>query len=456
MAVLTELRWSQRKSDGRLDAEYYHPRYAKLEGGLAEYPCKTLDELGSVIDGIHASPDVVENDGVRYLSSQCVRDNGFLLSDTLLISRHQDALNKRTQLREKDIVLATMGEIGSTAVVTSDVLPANIDRSLGLIRLSLDVEIDPFFISTYLNTGVGRALALREATGNVQLHLFIEKIKRIRVPILPCAASVSSLAKSAYSKRREAEKRSAEAEGLFLSALGLEKLTSSPRLHYEQHFSELTTAHRFDAEYFSPRYQNVLNLLRESGITIGDVARLVEHRFNPILQKKGSTFFYIEIGNLAGNGEAQAQELDITNAPSRAQWILRRGDVITSTVRPIRRLSALISPAQDGYVCSSGFAALRPREGKDGIEPHVLLTYLRLPAICELLDLYATASMYPAIPTESLLHIPIVLPKQSIRDQIVAKVEASFTARWEADQLLSKAKNLVETAILKSDHLKDK
>ncbi|MGA7933059.1 MAG: hypothetical protein WCA35_05890 [Kovacikia sp.] len=82
-------------------------------------------------------------------------------------------------------------------------------------------------------------------------------------------------------------------------------------------------------------------------------------------------------------------------APSRAQWIVRKDDVITSTVRPIRRLTALIERNQDGYVCSSGFAVFQPAK----VQPEVLLVYLRLPIICEILDLHTTASMYPAIST---------------------------------------------------------
>jgi len=129
--------------------------------------------------------------------------------------------------------------------------------------------------------------------------------------------------------------------------------------------------------------------------TIGDVVSLARRKFIP---KAGVPFNYIEIGGLTSEGEAYSESLDGADAPSRAQWIVHPQDVITSTVRPIRRLSALIEPSKAGYVCSSGFAVLRPTN----IEPEVLLTYLRLPIICELLDLHTTASMYPAISEERL------------------------------------------------------
>jgi restriction endonuclease S subunit len=118
-------------------------------------------------------------------------------------------------------------------------------------------------------------------------------------------------------------------------------------------------------------------------------------------------------------------------------------DVITSTVRPIRRLSALIEPEQNNDICSSGFAVLKPTQ----IEPEVLLVYLRSPIVCEILDLHTTASMYPAISTKDLLHIPITLPEKVTRQQIAEKVRKSRKAREQSKQLLEIAKTGVEQAI---------
>ena len=90
---------------------------------------------------------------------------------------------------------------------------------------------------------------------------------------------------------------------------------------------------------------------------------------------------------------------------------------------------------------------LSPKPGTDGIEPEVLLTYLRLPIICELLDLNCTASMYPAIPEARLMRIPIIVPDKAARKAVVAKVQEAMTARREAAELLEQAKKTVEDLI---------
>jgi hypothetical protein len=132
---------------------------------------------------------------------------------------------------------------------------------------------------------------------------------------------------------------------------------------------------------------------------------------------------------------------------SRATWHVHAADVITSTVRPIRRLSAQIGPEQEGYVCSSGFVVLTPTD----VAPEVLLTFLRLPAICELMDLYTSASMYPAISETDILALPFPTIQTSTSNAICMAVQQSRETRQRARDLLNRAKHAVEIAIEDSE-----
>ena len=174
--------------------------------------------------------------------------------------------------------------------------------------------------------------------------------------------------------------------------------------------------------------------------TIGDVAPSRREKFNAQL---GGQFNYIEIGDLSGDGTTGNTDLARAEAPSRATWHVHTGDVITSMVRPIRRLSALIEPHQDGYVCSSGFVVLEPT----GVRPEVLLSYLRLPIFCELMDLHASASMYPAISEKDLLSLPFAPPDPATETAVCTAVTNARRARSQAAALLDAAKRAVEIAI---------
>jgi hypothetical protein len=170
MAVWSTVKLSTLASGHRLDPEYYQPRYLVDSETLALSDPKAISTFAFVTDGIHASPDEVEADGVRYLSAKCVKDNAFALGDALQISQLQHVANPRTSLQENDVLITTVGTIGNAAVVQPDILPANADRHLGIIRIRADSDIDPYYLSTFLNCQYGRFQSLREATGNVQLN----------------------------------------------------------------------------------------------------------------------------------------------------------------------------------------------------------------------------------------------------------------------------------------------
>lgn len=86
---------------------------------------------------------------------------------------------------------------------------------------------------------------------------------------------------------------------------------------------------------------------------------------------------------------------------------------------------------------------LQPRD----VPAEVLLTYLRLPQICELMDLHTSASLYPAISEADLLALPFHPIANEAEAEIVHTVQSAHTARRQANALLEDAKRAVEIAI---------
>ncbi len=233
-----------------------------------------------------------------------------------------------------------------------------------------------------------------------------------------------------------------EAEQTLLQALGFEGWEPPEPLTYTRNASDALAAARFDAEYFAPRVAQLLAKLRSDGLTLRDVAPARHEKFET--RKYGNdTFPYIEISGLRSDGTATSEPTPTAEAPSRASQIVRGGDIITSTVRPIRRLSAIIAPEQDGHVCSSGFVVLEPK----AIAPEVLLTYLRLPVICELMDLHTSASLYPAISERDLLQLPVPQIPDPAAEEIIHHIRQAHQSRQQAQSLLESAKRAVEVAI---------
>lgn len=199
-------------------------------------------------------------------------------------------------------------------------------------------------------------------------------------------------------------------------------------------------AFRIDAERFSPRVIRMLRRLGRDGLQLADVASTNCRRFIPAVSGE---FDYIEIGGVTSSAAINAERLPQSEAPSRASQIVEANDVITSKVRPIRRITALISSKQDGFVCSSGFAVLKPRH----VSPELLFSYLRAQQICELMDLHTTASMYPAISEQDLLRLPFLRFSKQIENCVVEIVQRAHQLRELSAELLTHAERSLLRAL---------
>ena len=202
--------------------------------------------------------------------------------------------------------------------------------------------------------------------------------------------------------------------------------------------SQLEGALRLDAEYYQPEYLGLIKNLNNLGaVPIRNVAINPQRKFKP---QKGKTFQYIEISEVdLSTGEYNKAEILGENTPDRAQWIVKKDDVIVSTVRPIRNAVSLIGEDVQNLVCSSGFAVLKSEK----IEPEYLFIYLKTKPIVALLDRLTTATMYPAITVDDILNTKIYLGSEDFRQKIKNKIIESQKELENSKFFYSKAENLL-------------
>lgn len=202
--------------------------------------------------------------------------------------------------------------------------------------------------------------------------------------------------------------------------------------------SQLEGALRLDAEYYQPEYlETINNLDRLKAVPIRDIAINPSRKFKP---KKGEVFNYIEISEVdLSTGEYNKTEILGENAPDRAQWIVKRGDIIISTVRPIRNAVSLITEKTENLVCSSGFAVLKSEK----VESEYLFAYLKSKKIVELLDRLTTATMYPAVTIEDILNTKIILGTPKFRQEIKGMVVKSQEELENSKKFWAEAESLL-------------
>jgi len=206
---------------------------------------------------------------------------------------------------------------------------------------------------------------------------------------------------------------------------------------------EVKAAGRLDAEFFHPRLLELGAAMRRCshGVVADHVAaKIPRHR------KQGtSSFLYVDISSVDTElGTALPTEVSNEDAPSRAQFRVKAGDVLVSTVRPSRNTVALV---QDGpgmpLVASNGFCVLRPED----VSSEYLFAYCKTRHFRDLLCRFVTASMYPAVSDMDVLHMPIFLADDERRRAVEQDVAEAFACMGKARALLAQAVHSVEEAI---------
>ena len=99
-----------------------------------------------------------EENGINFIKIESIDENGTFLPDKFShINSKCNGKLKRSQLQENDILFSIAGVIGRTAIITKDILPANTNQAVAIIRLRKDCGLNVKFlnqmhlVSNYLN-----------------------------------------------------------------------------------------------------------------------------------------------------------------------------------------------------------------------------------------------------------------------------------------------------------------
>lgn len=436
------------KESLRFDPEYYHPQNLFL---LETLKSKKYDQIGNfafVTDGIHASIDFDENSSINLLSAKAPKENYFDLSGTGFISKTQDEKNKRTRLKENDVVVSTVGTIGNCAVVDKSILPANSDRHVGIIRIEKNYQ--PYFISSFLLSKYGRFQTFRESTGNVQLNLFVYKIKEITIPSLSqnFQKTIQNTCIKAHKLKTDSTIFYSQAEQLLLSELGLLDWKPKHELAFVKNFSATLKAERFDAEYFQPKYEEIVEAVKKYKNGFDELGNLVKIKDKNFTPKENEQYKYIELANISSNGEINGHEENFGNElPSRARRKVQKGDVIISTIEGSLESTALITEDWTNALCSTGFFAVN----SDKINSETLFVLLKTKVGQMQLKKGCKGTILTAIGKDEFSKI--VLPKidPKIQKQIKEKITEMYETKKLSKSLLEIAKRGVEMAIEKDE-----
>lgn len=200
-------------------------------------------------------------------------------------------------------------------------------------------------------------------------------------------------------------------------------------------FSEIFKTDRLDAEFYDPTARAILR--RIDTTSAKRLGSLVDSKIDRFKKGPPRDINYLDISSVdSKTGLTFPNPMASEDAPSRASYVVRAGDVLVSTVRPDRNVVALVTEGTDKTaIASNGFCVLR----SNAVSPEVLFAYCKTDAFKKMLSKSATASMYPTVTDKDVMGVPYLEPPPQVSDRVTHLVKTSLDMIEKAHRQIGEA-----------------
>lgn len=433
----------------RIDSEYYRKEILDRLNILDKHKKDSLDSLVDFVIGPFGSTvttdQYVDRSEHRYVRNQDIDD--FIIKNdapAFVPKAVYDSL-PRFHIRENDLLITVVGTLGKAAIATALDAKSIFSCKSTIIRTRTD-KVNPFYLLTYLNSDTGRMFSTRGKRGAIQEGLNLTDLKEIQVftPSDRFQQAIEKTVKSAFSGMDGAKSLYKEAQDLLLTELGLTNWQPKIQTESVRNFSDVWGAGRMDAEYYQPKYDDILNSIKDYAggrDMLGNLVRLKDRNFQP---DADTEYRYIELANISGNGEiagctvAQGSEL-----PSRARRKVSSGDVIVSSIEGSLNSIAMIGSKYDGALCSTGFHVVHSKT----LNSETLVVLLKSMVGQLQLKKGCSGTILTAISKDELRKVVLPIVSDETQAEIRHKVAEAAALLGQSRDLLECAKRAVEIAI---------
>jgi hypothetical protein len=451
MAVFSIVKLSELEGAKRMDAEYYKPEYLKVKQKLLQTKFVYFKDLVKEI--IHPKEIKREYEEEKqdylFLLAQNVRPLMLDLSEKKFISEEIAKLMPKNLLEKCDILFVRSGNVGDLTIYTGE--PNKCIASADLLVAKV-IFRHPYYIGIFLNTFWGRKILLRGIYSGLQPHIAPNYIKQIPIPIFSedFMTNIDNLFLQAQDLLKQSQNLYSQAESLLLEELGLKDFKPKYEKTYTAKLSNAFSAHRIDAEYFQPAYEEVIEKLRKNNIELQPLRKFILSIQKGI--EPGSENYrdegkpFIRVSNLSKYGftdrdqkylsEELYQQLRETYEPKQGDFLL------TKDATP--GIAYVVKEQIEGII-SSGILRLQINDSEINKEYLALCINSIVGKMQVERDCGGSVILHWKPEQVKRLQIPI-LPL-SIQQEIASLVQQSREARKKAKELLEVAKKAVEIAI---------
>lgn len=442
---------NQLNEDFRLDAEYFQPIYLHEDKYVNESTSKPLGEIASITDGQHGYHEVDESSNILHLTAKNAKTWFANTINADRIAKWVDDKNKRSSLSEGDIILSTRGSVGYCALVTNDVIPANIDQDVARVTLRDSNYINSQLLAAFLNSSYGQHWIKRNLSGMVQQGLPLSKVRCILIPQFSkdYKKIIKYLTNVALASNRKEKELLIEANKILIKDLKIDINKNFSEKSYIRYFSETDNLKRIDAEYYQPQYKYILDKVRNYQNGCSVVKEIIDIHNDNFIPTSNKEYKYIELSDIGINGDITGCTIDFGNTlPSRARRVVKNGNVIISSIEGSLNSIAYIDELYDNSICSTGFYVV----SSEYINSETILILFKSIVGQLQLKQRCSGTILTAINKDAFESIVIPKIDFDIQKEIKKVVQMAFDERKKAFSILEIVKHSVDVAIEKGEH----
>jgi len=456
MITYSIIQKSQLEGAHRIDAEYYQPEYLEVVSKVSKIPHNTLESISESLlsFGAYSLTSFIqwEESGIPFITAEDVKEGFIDLENARFIDEKVDEILKKSRVHEGEVLLAMSGKVGDAAVAVN--IPSKLNSNQDIVKIKLKKDYSPYFLAVFLNSKYGRLQVLRLPVGSVQQHIFLWQTKSLLIPKFSreFVSEIENLYKLGLSELQNSKILYRQAEGLLLEKLGLKNAVFENDLSYVVNFSDVKSANRVDAEYFQPKYEELVKKIKQKfePRRLEEIASVKRGSLiDPIFYDDTDGIPYIR-GKDFSTGRLEKSDLVYinNNFSSKNETKVKEGDIVFASIGSVGDLALI--PREFAISFISNNTGKLSIKNKNEISPEYLTVVLHSIIGKSQFDKEASQTAQPKISDTQVrsFYIPI-LPK-STQQKIAEMVRRSHEARKKSKELLEEAKRKVEEMIEKS------
>jgi len=264
---VTIARLSDAYENKRLDSQFYRPEFVESVHAVLKNKYSILSEIAYISDGNHQkiADNFDSKNGVRYLCGQDLSTNMMLVDRNIvhIPESYFDTL-KRSHIFKDDLLITIVGaNTGLVGLVFDPPEKLVANCKLGIARVDFN-KILPAYLYSFLVGRYGQHQLLRSIRGGGQTGLILPDMRELKISRFSdfFEKKISRVTIDGHSKINESTEKYENAQTTLLSELGLNNWKPKHQLSFIKNHSEVQQAERIDAEYYQPKYEDIINAIK--------------------------------------------------------------------------------------------------------------------------------------------------------------------------------------------------